>query len=84
MLRESSARVRENVHLSDAGLGNIEPGDGRRIEIVATGLPLERGVPLAVDVSVVSPLHADGTPWAGADVRAATACKRGEAKKRRT
>ena len=44
----------------------VPPGDGRRIEILATGLPLYRGIPLAVDVTMVSALHADGTPWAGA------------------
>ena len=83
VLRESGARVRERVFLADAGLGGIDPSDGRHIEIVVTGLELARGVPLAVDVTLVSPLHADGTPWPNADSAAGTACRRVELVKQR-
>ena len=38
----------------------------RRIEVVVIGLPLTHGMRLAVDATMISPLHADGTPWAGA------------------
>ena len=51
VLRESGARVRENVRLRDTTLPNIDPSDGRHIEIVVTGLPLGRGVPVAVDAT---------------------------------
>ena len=34
----------------------------RRLEIVADGLPLFGGVQLAVDTTLVSPLHCDGSP----------------------
>ena len=44
-----------------------EAADRREIELVATGLRWHQGVPLACDATLVSPLHADGTPWAGAD-----------------
>ena len=63
ILREAGARVRENVALVDTAVPNIYPGDRRRIEIVASGLPVAQGVPIAVDVTMVSPLHADGTPF---------------------
>ena len=36
--------------------------DGRRLEVVADGLPLFGGVHLAVDTTLVSPLHCDGQP----------------------
>ena len=61
VLREGRARVRENVALRDAGIP-VPQSDGRNIEIVVTGLALEQGVPVAVDATMVSALHADGTP----------------------
>ena len=73
ILREAGARVRENFFLRDAGLPGVDPGDGRRIEVVASGLALERGVPLAVDAKLVSPLRTDGTPHPGAAWRNGTA-----------
>ena len=60
VLRESGARVRENFMLRDAGIPSIDPADGRRIEVVATGLPLHAGVPLAIDATLVAPLSAKG------------------------
>ena len=39
----------------------IDVHDGRRLEVVADGLPLFGGVQLAVDTTLVSPLHCDGT-----------------------
>ena len=81
VLRESGARVREDVFLRDTTLPGIDPSDGRRIEIVATGVPMCHGVPLAVDATVVSPVHGDGSPLpratrvAGVALRAAEKCK---------
>ena len=66
ILREAGAKVRENVFLRDTAVPGIAARDGRRIEVVATGLPAARGIPIAVDCTMVSPLHADGTAWAGA------------------
>ena len=34
--------------------------------MVVTGLPHAHGIPIAVDVTMISPLHADGTAWRGA------------------
>ena len=40
--------------------------DGRRLEIVVDGLPLFSGAQLAVDTTMVSQLHRDGTARRGA------------------
>ena len=66
--REAGARVTTNVMIRDMDLPVPEARGGRRIEIVADGLPLFGGAQLAVDVTLVSPLHCDGSPVAGADV----------------
>ena len=66
VLREAGGRVRDRVALRDTALPNIDPADGRQIEIVATRLPIAHGKPVAVDATLISPLHADGTPWAKA------------------
>ena len=61
-MREAGAEVREHVFLRDTALDNIDPSDGRRIEVVASGLPIARGIPIAIDATLVSPLRADGRP----------------------
>ena len=63
MLREAGGRVRENMLIRDLAVPNIDPIDGRKVEVVVTSLPLAHGVPAVVDATMVSPLHADGTPW---------------------
>ena len=80
--REAGARVQQDVLLRDTGLPGISPTDGRRLQVVATGLPLFRGVPLGIDASLVSPLHADGQPWVGAADRDGVAIDRAERCKR--
>ena len=84
ILREAGARVREHFFLRNAGIESISPQDGRHIEIVATGLPLHRGVPLAVDATLVSPLHADGSPQPGAASEAGASLRRAEHSKQTT
>ena len=83
VLREGGARVRERVKLRDAGV-QVPGHDDREIEIVATGLSLEHGVPVAVDATMVSPLHADGTAYAGAASRIGVALARGRKNKEDT
>ena len=78
IFREGGGRVLENVFLRDMGVPGIAPDDGRRLEIVVTGLPLYGGVPLAEDATMVSPLHGDGTPWPRANESSGTAIRRGE------
>jgi len=57
--------VQTDVLLRDTNLEGIAADDRRQLEVVATGTPLFRGVPLGVDATMVSPLHADDTPWDG-------------------
>ena len=59
--REAGARVQENVFLRDLNLPGVSVADGRRLEVVANGLPLFHGGQLAVDTSLVSPLTRNGT-----------------------
>ena len=54
--------------IRDMDLPAPEARGGRRIEIVADGLPLFGGAQLAVDATLVSPLHCDGSSMAGADL----------------
>ena len=68
----------------DMGLPGVHPADTRRIEVLATGLPLCAGIPAAVDATLSSPLHADGQAWAKADVEGGVAIARAEASKGKT
>ena len=82
IFREAGARVLENVFLKDTALPDIDPTDHRRLEVVATGTPLFKGVPLGVDTTLVSPLHSNGTPWPRADLVAGVALQRAVQDKR--
>ena len=84
VMREAGLRVHWNVMLRDTNLPAISAGDHRRIEIVATGFHWYQGVPLACDATLVSPLHADGRPWAGAEDADGVAIARAEEDKRET
>ena len=75
VMREGGARVRENFMLRDSGEQGIDPDDGRRIEVVATGLPLHGGVPLAIDATLVSPVNTKGEPHRGAAQHPGTALR---------
>ena len=59
--REAGARVAENVFLRDLNL-DAHPLDGRRLEVVANGLPLWHGAQIAIDTTLVSPVRRDGLP----------------------
>ena len=60
--REAGGQVTTNVLERDLDVADPIAGDGRRLEVVAGGLPLFGGVQLAVDTTIVSTLHADGEP----------------------
>ena len=64
--REAGGRVVANALLRDLDLVAPNPRDQRRLEILADGLPLFGGAQLAVDTTLVSPLHCDGSPHPGA------------------
>ena len=63
--REGGARVTTNRMIRDMDLG-VPITDGRRVEVVADGLPLFGGVQLAIDTTLVSTLHCDGSTRRGA------------------
>ena len=58
--------------------------DGRRLEIVAEGLTLFGGCQLALDATVVSPLHGDATHRRRADVEDGVALREARRRKERT
>ena len=64
--REAGARVATNIFLHDLNLG-LPLTNGRRLEVVAHGLPAFGGVQVAVDVTLVSPLRRDGSSRSRAD-----------------
>ena len=56
-----------NVVLRDLDITLSHRSDARRLEVIAEGLTLFGGSQLAMDATVVSPLHADGTHRRKAD-----------------
>ena len=64
--REGGARVSTNVMVRDLDVLAPQALDSRRLEVVAEGLPLFGGMQLAIDATLVSPLHCDGTARPGA------------------
>ena len=57
--REAGARIRTNAFLRDMNVG-VEANDQRRIEILASGLPLFHGAQLAIDVTLRNALTMNG------------------------
>ena len=58
--REGGVRVWSNVFVRDLDLAEFNRLDARRLEVVADGLPPFGGAQLAIDKTMVSPLHRDG------------------------
>ena len=84
VFREAGARVQTDVLLRNIDLQGLAVNDGRMLEIVATGLPLHRGVPLGVDSTMGAPLHANGLPHTNAADNDGVAIQRLERAKRAT
>ena len=80
--RFAGARVATNVALRELNL-DAPATDGRRIEVVANGLPLWRGAQIAIDTTLVSPVQRNGLPRAGAQARPALALQQANAKARK-
>ena len=60
--REGGVRVTTNMFVRDLDLDVPNAArDGRRLEVVADGLPLFGGVQLAIDTTLVSLLHSNGS-----------------------
>ena len=82
--REAGAHVTTNVLVRDLDLGAPEATGARRLEVVADGLPLFGGAQLAVDTTLVSALHCDGSARAGAADRDGVALTMARRRKERT
>ena len=82
--REGGARVSTNVMLRDLDISPPHSSDGRRLEVVAEGLCLFCGCQLALDATVVSTLHGDGTHRRMADVEDGVALKEARRSKETT
>ena len=50
-------------------LASFDNLDGRRLEVVADRLPLHGGAQLAIDTTMLSPLHSNGVARRGASVK---------------
>ena len=83
-MREAGARVRTNVFLRDLNIVGIRPSDGRRIEIVADGLPLYHGAQLVIDTTLVCALRGDSIPHPKCATEDGVSLLRAEKKKRDT
>ena len=59
--REAGAVVRTNLMLRDMNI-TVSARDERKVEVLASGLPLNHGAQLAVDVTFRSALKACGSP----------------------
>ena len=81
---QGGARVRTNVFVRDMDLAQHDRMDGRRLEVVADGLPLLGGAQLAIDTTMVSPLHRDGRARGGAAAHDGAALRQARTRKERT
>ena len=54
VMREAGARVREDTLLTDIGV-SVDPADGRKVEVVASGLPVAHTVLAAINATMMSP-----------------------------
>merc|ERR1739848_21582 len=59
--REAGGRVRTHAFQRNLNLRKAKVRDDRQIEVVVSGLPTFKGSQVAVDATLVSPLHRDGT-----------------------
>ena len=82
--REAGARVSTNVLVRDLDILPLDRQDGRKLEVVADGLPLFHGAQLAIDTTIVSPLRADGTSRPGSHARDGVALHAARRAKTRT
>ena len=76
--------VTTNVIVRDLDLGAPEARGGRRLEVVAGGLPLIGGAQIVVDTTLVSALHCDGNAEGGTANRDGVALAAARRRKERT
>ena len=82
--REAGARVGTNILVRDLDLVPQGRQDGRRLEVVAEGLPLFHGAQLAIDTTLVSPVRRDGLPRARCEREDGAALAMARRRKERT
>ena len=82
--REVGGRVTLNMMVRDMDLAVPHAHDTRRLEVVADGLPLFGGTQLAIDTTMVSTLHCDGSARRGAAHRDGVALLAARRNKERT
>ena len=80
---EGGARVSLNAMLRDLDIVPLRT-DGRQLEVVAEGLTLYGGCQLALDATVVAPLHGDATHRRRADIEDGVALREARRRKERT
>ena len=80
VLREAGATVRFNCLLREMNVA-VRAEDERRIEVLASGLPLFHGAQLAVDITLRSALACNGEPRPGAARVNGSVCERARADK---
>ena len=82
--REGGARVQTNVFLRELNIEGVRSQDGRRIEVVANGLPVYHGAQVAIDATIVSPIRGDGRPVDGDGQSEGAALRKARQRKCRT
>ena len=82
--REAGGRVTTNEMLRDLDMALPDVADGRRLEVVADGLPLFGGAQLAIDTTHVCALRRDGNPTSHAAEEDGAALRRARQRKERT
>ena len=60
---------------------SVPAHDLRQLDVYIRGLSLGRGLPVVGDMSMISAIHSDGTPWAGAATHDGVAIDRSIANK---
>ena len=73
---EASVHAQEHPLVRELVPG-IRAGDNRQSDVVVRSLRLGGGLPVVGDMCMMSALHQDGTPWAGAEDYDGMAIERG-------
>ena len=82
--REAGARVWTNVFVRDMDIASFDNLDGQQLEVVADGLPVHGGAQVAIDTTMVSPLHSNGVDRRGASVKKGLALEAARKRKEMT
>ena len=81
---EAGARVWTTVFVRDMDLASFHNLDGRRLEVVADGLPVHGGAQMDIDTTMLSPLNSNGVARRGASVKKGLALEAARERKEMT